>query len=33
VIGYTERAARKLLEKRPSRTAAALLDAIAELET
>jgi hypothetical protein len=32
-LGYTERGARKLLGKGPGRTAAAMLDAIAELET
>jgi hypothetical protein len=32
-LGYSERGARKLLEKGPSRAAAALLDALAELET
>jgi hypothetical protein len=33
VIGYTERATRKLLEKRPSQAAAAMLAALAERET
>jgi hypothetical protein len=33
VIGYTERATRKLLEKRPGRTAAAMLDALEARET
>jgi hypothetical protein len=32
-INYTARGARKLLEKRPSQAAAALLDALAERET
>jgi hypothetical protein len=32
VIGYTERGARKLLEKRPGRAAEAMLDALKEIE-
>jgi hypothetical protein len=32
VIGYTQRGARKLLEKRPGRAAEAMLDALKEIE-